>query len=103
MYQKLSALLVALLLAVAASAAVDVNTADATTLEAVKGIGPATAKAIVAERAANGPFKDFADLAARIKGIGDRKIAQLKELGVTVGGAEGAEPATAPTHGRKDH
>lgn len=85
MHKKLSALFVALSLAVAAVAAVDVNTADEKTLEAVKGIGPATARAIVAERTSHGPFKDFADLAARIKGLGEKKVAQLKEAGVTVG------------------
>lgn len=84
MLKKLLAFFVAMLLA-AAVYAVDVNTADEAALRAVKGIGPATAKQIVAERDANGPFKDFADLAKRIKGLGAKKAEKLKEAGLTVG------------------
>lgn len=68
----------ALLAATLAMAAVDINTANESQLETLPGIGPGKAKAIVAERQANGPFKSVDDL-GRVKGIGDKTIAQLRE------------------------
>lgn len=57
-----------------ATEAVNVNTADAATLSAgLVGVGPAKAKAIVAFREANGPFKSVEELAA-VKGIGARTV-----------------------------
>lgn len=57
--------------AVAASTqVVNINTADAATLDRVLvGIGPSKAQAIVAHRKANGAFKSVAQL-ADVKGIG---------------------------------
>ena len=53
---------------------VNVNTADAETISAeLQGVGLAKAKAIVAYREANGPFKSAAELMA-VKGIGVRTI-----------------------------
>ena len=63
--------------------AIDINTADATALEALPGIGPATAAKIVGEREANGPFQSVEDL-ARVSGIGSKKIEAIRDL-VTVG------------------
>jgi len=62
---------------------INVNTADAETLERLPGIGPALAERIVAEREANGPFSDAADL-TRVSGIGE-KTAQALIPYVTVG------------------
>lgn len=56
---------------------VNLNTADATKLEALPGIGPATAQAILAYRNAHGPFRTVDDL-LNIKGIGPAKMATLR-------------------------
>lgn len=65
--------------------AVDVNRADETALRALKGIGPAKAKAIVDERAAAGPFKDGEDLGRRVKGLGGQSVERLRAEGLTIG------------------
>jgi competence protein ComEA len=65
-----------------AIAAININTAGVDELTAVKGIGPSKAKAIVAHRDKNGPFKSVDDLKA-IKGFGDKSVAKLRgELSV---------------------
>lgn len=50
-------------------AAVNINTASATELETLNGVGAAKAQAIIAHREKNGPFKSVDELAA-VKGIG---------------------------------
>jgi len=65
------------LLAVPVWAAVDINTATQSELEAVKGLGPAKARAIIEYRQANGPFKSLADL-DNVKGFGKASIDRLK-------------------------
>jgi len=67
-----------LLFAPAGFAAVDINTADAATLEQVKGIGPVKAAAIVDYRKANGPFKSVDEL-AKVPGIGEKSVEQLRD------------------------
>jgi competence protein ComEA len=70
-----------------AFAAVDINSADEAGLDVIKGVGPAKAKAIVEERKKNGPFKSLDDVAARVKGIGDKTVAGWKKDGsVSVSG-----------------
>ena len=64
--------------------AVDVNAANAAQLEAVRGIGPKTARVIVEERVRGGRFESFEDLSDRVKGIGPSKVATLKSAGLTV-------------------
>ncbi|MBF6592273.1 MAG: helix-hairpin-helix domain-containing protein, partial [Ktedonobacterales bacterium] len=60
--------------AVAYAAPVDINTADAQTLaQAIKGIGPQKAAAIVTYREQHGPFKSVDDL-TQVKGIGQKTI-----------------------------
>jgi competence protein ComEA len=61
---------------------IDVNVATADELEALPGVGPATATAIVTERERNGPFLDVDDL-DRVPGIGPAKLAALRDLVVT--------------------
>ena len=56
---------------------VNINTADAAQLEELPGVGPATAKAIIEHRTANGPFVSVEDL-KKVKGIGDAKFAALR-------------------------
>jgi competence protein ComEA len=62
-----------------ASAPVDLNTATAEQLDALPGIGPATADAIIRDREAHGAFHSVDDL-ARVRGIGPAKLAQLRAL-----------------------
>lgn len=57
---------------------VNVNTASAHELEALPGIGPATAAAIVDDRTRNGPFASVDDL-ERVAGIGPAKLAALRD------------------------
>lgn len=57
---------------------VNINTADASTLESLPGIGPALAQRIVEYRTANGPFASPGDL-VNVPGIGEKKLAQLRD------------------------
>ena len=59
------------------AAPVDLNSATAEQLDALPGVGPATAAAIVAERRQHGPFASVDDL-ARVRGIGPAKLAALR-------------------------
>jgi competence protein ComEA len=96
MLKKLLMLCLALALSMGvAFAAVDVNTADQTSLEAVKGLGPVKSKAIIDERTKNGPFKDADDLANRVKGLGTKSVTNLEQAGLTIGGS------SAPPSGTK--
>lgn len=54
-----------------------VNSASAQQLEAVKGIGPAKARAIVDYRSRNGPFKSLDDL-SKVDGIGPKSLEKMK-------------------------
>lgn len=55
------------------------NTATAEQLDALPGIGPATAKKIIDDRTAHGPFASVSDL-QRVSGIGAKKVDSLKDL-----------------------
>jgi competence protein ComEA len=69
-----------------AFAQVDVNKADASALDGVKGIGPAMSKTIIDARTKGGDFKDWADFQKRVKGVGDKRAAQLSKAGLQVNG-----------------
>lgn len=62
--------------------AVNVNAASVDELTALHGIGPSKAKAIVADRDTNGPFKSCDDL-VRVKGIGPKTVAKISAQCVT--------------------
>jgi competence protein ComEA len=64
------------------SGPVDLNAATASELEALPGIGPATAAAIVEHRENQGPFASVDDLDA-VRGIGPAKLAALRDLVTT--------------------
>ena len=68
-----------------AFAAVEVNTADASQLETVRGIGPAMSAKILTARK-NGAFKDWEDLRTRVPGIGTKKASSVSQAGLTVAG-----------------
>ena len=95
----LSVLLAALLAATPAAAEgpVDINTADAATLEReLDGIGPSKAQAIVEHREQHGAFRS-ADELGEVKGIGLATIEQNRDR-ITVGAdaANATAPAAAP-------
>jgi competence protein ComEA len=81
-------------LAVLALEPVNINTADAATLQQINGIGPAKAKAIVEYRTANGPFATVDDL-IKVSGIGEKSLERLKPQ-ITV--EDAAAPKTANTN-----
>jgi competence protein ComEA len=56
----------------------DLNTADLTALDSLPGIGPATARAILEERARRGGFRSTRDL-LRVPGIGEGRFGRLKD------------------------
>ena len=62
-----------------ATAPVDLNTADLASLDSLPGVGPATARAILEERARRGGFRSTRDL-LRVPGIGEGRFARLKDL-----------------------
>ena len=81
--KKLHLIVAAALLAIcstfALAAPVNVNTADADAIaEALTGVGPAKAAAIIAYREEHGPFKGPEDL-LNVKGIGEGTLKQIKD------------------------
>jgi competence protein ComEA len=96
MLKKLLAIIAFLFYAATAFAAnADANTASAADLDALKGIGPAISGRIIDARK-QGPFKDWNDFIARVKGIGNKNAAKFSAEGLTVGGASySGAPATA--------
>ncbi|BBO60057.1 helix-hairpin-helix domain-containing protein [Mycoavidus sp. B2-EB] len=70
-----------------AQVAVDVNAANAATLQSIKGVNSVKAEAIVRERDTHGPYQDMADLAARVKGLGQKSVAKLQQQGLAIGTA----------------
>jgi competence protein ComEA len=83
-WQRIAAVGIALASA-AAIAMVDVNLANRAQLEAVRGVGTELAERILIARQ-QGPFEDWADLIARVPGLGPASAARLSAAGLTVGG-----------------
>lgn len=63
----------------APSGPLDLNRATAEQLDALPGVGPATAQAILQWRSKNGRFRTVDDL-LEVRGIGEAKLEQLREL-----------------------
>ncbi|MGX9418179.1 ComEA family DNA-binding protein [Vibrio sp. WJH972] len=61
----------------APSKPININTANEALLIQLPGVGPATAKAIIKHRKANGKFKKANDL-LNVKGIGDKTFKKMK-------------------------
>ncbi len=93
MIKRLLATLFALI-AATAFAAVDVNKATQAELESIKGVGPAISGKILDERKKS-PFKDWADMVDRVKGVGDGNAAKFSTEGLTVNG-QGFKGAATP-------
>ena len=93
MIKRLLAALFALI-AATAFAAVDVNKATQAELETIKGVGPAISGKILDERKKS-PFKDWADMVDRVKGVGDGNAAKFSTEGLTVNG-QGFKGAATP-------
>jgi competence protein ComEA len=75
---------------------VNINIADAATLDRVLvNVGPAKAEAIVAYRKAHGPFRSPEQL-AQVQGIGLKTVEKNREMILVGGGAPVAAPAKAP-------
>jgi competence protein ComEA len=56
---------------------VDLNTAGEKALLSLPGVGPSTAKAILAHRAASGSFRTVDDI-LQVKGIGPKKLEAMR-------------------------
>jgi len=82
------------LFASTAFAAVNINTASQAELEALQGIGPAKAKAIIEHREKSGAFASIDDL-TKVSGIGPGIVKQLRDV-VTVEGEKSAEAPAKP-------
>jgi competence protein ComEA len=91
-------LLVLLSIAFAAkawAAGIDLNTADASALETLPGIGASKAAAIIQYRTDNGPFKTVDEL-DNVSGIGPSTLASVRDL-VAIGPATGKPEASSST------
>lgn len=63
----------------ASTGPVNLNTASVDELDTLPGVGEATARAIVEDREANGPFATIEDL-MRVSGIGEKKFERIRGL-----------------------
>jgi competence protein ComEA len=61
-----------------AASRVNLNTATASQLDTLPGVGPTTARAIISYRTKNGPFRKVEDL-LNVTGIGPSKLAAMRD------------------------
>ena len=94
MRQPLSGLLPALLLCGSAHA-LDIEHAREMDLDGLRGLGPATTRLILQARE-QAPFRDWADLMRRVRGLGPHTAARLSAQGLRVQG-QAYTPAPADT------
>lgn len=81
---------------------VNLNSATGVELEALKGVGPVKAKAIVDYRAKNGPFNSVDDLEL-VPGFGKKTVDKLRaDLTVNGGAAHAKAEGKAKPAARKD-
>lgn len=93
------ALLALLLVLAAPSWALEVNQASAAEIDGLRGIGPGLSTPMLEERA-KAPFRDWADLMARIKGIGPGNAARFSAQGLRVNGQAYERPASPSSAAR---
>lgn len=94
MLKKLLAFFVSFLCAVAALAAVDVNTATEGELDGIKGIGPGLSGRIIEERK-SAPFEGWSDFVGRVGGVGHKSAVGFSKEGLTVNGKKFSAAAAA--------
>ena len=82
--KRLFTVFLALSLAAAAQAMINLNNADEEALKAIAGISTVIAHNIVEERETNGHFADLADVDKRVKGVGKKQIKALTDAGAVV-------------------
>jgi competence ComEA-like helix-hairpin-helix protein len=73
---------------------ININTAEATELQQVPGIGPSTAQKILDTRKSYGNFKSVDDLLA-IKGIGPKKLDKMRKY-LTIGKTPAKKQSNSP-------
>ena len=73
---------------------ININTAGATDLQQIPGIGPSTAQKILDTRKSYGAFKSVDDLLA-IKGIGPKKLDKMRKY-LTVGKSPSKKQTNSP-------
>ncbi|MEW5892269.1 MAG: helix-hairpin-helix domain-containing protein [Pseudomonadota bacterium] len=78
MKKRLFALLMTCGLAAPVWAAVDINSATQAELEALPGVGPAKARAIIKYREKHGPFRNLNDV-VNVKGMSRESVSRLGE------------------------
>ena len=77
------------------AALVNINTADATLLDTLPGVGPTKAAAIVTYRESHGPFAAIEDI-KNVSGIGPVTFSKLSAL-ITVDASAVVQPTVPPT------
>jgi competence protein ComEA len=75
--------------------AVEVNKADQSALDGVRGIGPKLSKTILNERKKGGDFKDWNDFEKRVSGIGAKSSDKLSQAGLLINGLAKPQAAVA--------
>lgn len=86
----------------AVDTAIDANRATAEQLQTLRGIGPAMAARIIAERERQ-PFASPDNLARRVRGVGARRLRQWQEAGLLVSPRQPGGVQDRAVHGHRGH